>query len=544
MTNILKNNAFHILGLDVTVSQKELLKRSKEIINRLKADEYPTYDFDIGLFKDFRTEHSVKEAMQKLQNTKKEIKDYFFWLQISDHHDEEALNFIKKMDYQSAIDLWGKVSLENVGKAYFYKKNLAILYCLLLHGENNKDYLKASLDVWKEVINSDKFWASFSKIYKLHHEQTASQEIIDEFKDNAVNYLSDIYAELHHEHKDTDYVSEFQNVFSRKGEKVEKTILNPVFQTINEAVEGLEKMKVSADGILDKEESDNIKKFVAVIQSELNKLIDLGLYEDSQAKIMRDRAANAIRSVVLELHNELSERNKALKLLEVAIQMCGTESLKNKLHNEIAQIEKNIEDDVNNSMVEITGMFGGTVIFKDNFVDYRGKRIFYKDVKSISYHSTQTTTSTSVLFIPISESTSHSYNFSIKSADENISLSFSSKSEEEIWMKLITLAKHYIESLLVESMLLKIFDKGESVNIGGVEFTKDGYYKSKFFGGKEWVMWSETIYIPKYEAGQVILWKAEGEVGRSFMQIPMASPNAVILPDLVTACANYVLSLK
>lgn len=541
MTNILKNNAFHILGLDVTASQKELLKRSKEIINRLKVDEYPTYDFDIGLFKDFRTEHSVKEAIQKLQNTKKEIKDYFFWLQISDHHDEEALGFIKKMDYKSAIDLWGKVSSENVGKAYFYKKNLAILYCLLLHGENSKDYLRASLNIWKEVINSDKFWASFSKIYKLHHEQTASQEIIDEFKDNVVNYLSDIYAELHHEHKDTDYVSEFQNVFSRKGEKVEKTILNPVFQTINEAVEGLEKMKVSADGILDKEESDKIKKFVAVIQSELNKLIDLGLYEDSQTKIMRDRAANAIRSVVLELHNELSERNKALKLLEVAIQVCGTESLKSKLHNELEQIKKNIEDDTNSSVgIDIAGMFGGTIIFKDNFLEYRGKRIFYKDVKTVTYHSTATTTS--VYFIPLG--TSHSYNFSITSENENISISFSSKFEEETYLKLIGFSKALVEPILVEKMILRIFDKGESLNIGGIEFTKEGYYRSKFFGGKEWVMWSETIFIPEYKAGQVILWKAEGDKGRSFMQIPMASPNAVILPELVTACANYVLSLK
>ena len=51
----LKNNAYHILGLDTSASEKELLKRSKEIINRIKIDDTPEYDLDLGMFEDFRT---------------------------------------------------------------------------------------------------------------------------------------------------------------------------------------------------------------------------------------------------------------------------------------------------------------------------------------------------------------------------------------------------------------------------------------------------------------------------------------------------------
>ncbi|MBA3047894.1 hypothetical protein KJ863_01360 [Patescibacteria group bacterium] len=78
MSNALKNNAYHILGLDTTASQKDILKRSKEIIKRLKIDDLPEYDLDLGLFDDFRTEESTNEAIRKLQTPKKRIKEYFF----------------------------------------------------------------------------------------------------------------------------------------------------------------------------------------------------------------------------------------------------------------------------------------------------------------------------------------------------------------------------------------------------------------------------------------------------------------------------------
>ncbi len=225
MSQTLKNNAYHILGLDTSASEKDILKRSKEIINRIKADENPTYEFDIGLFEDFRTEDAVKNALQELQAPKKRIKNYFFWFQIADSIDEKALNFLKLKDFLNAIQIWQDASEGQGTKAFFYKKNLAILYCLMLSAEDNKKYLKNSLITWKELIDSEKFWTSFSKIYKLHDEQTASEDIILDLKNHAIKYLSDIYTELHHIHKNSGYVNEFQQIFSIKGEKIEKSVL-------------------------------------------------------------------------------------------------------------------------------------------------------------------------------------------------------------------------------------------------------------------------------------------------------------------------------
>lgn len=347
---MLKNNAYHILGLDTTASQKDILKRAKEIINRLKIDDLPEYDLDVGLFNDFRTEEAAKEAIQKLQTPKKRIKEYFFWLRIADSIDEQALGLLKSKDFENALRVWENVAEKGDAKSYFYKKNLAILYCLLLSIDNNKNYLRESLSIWKELIESDKFWIVFSKTYNLHDEQTASQELIADFKNHVVSYLSDIYTELHQTHKNADYISQFQKVFSAKGEQIEKNVLGPAYRAINNAVEGLEKMKVSEDGVIDSNETKKIKTFIGIIQGELNKLIDIGLYEDSQTRVMRDRAAEAIRKITLDIHNNLNEKEMALYLSEIANKISGTAGLKNLFEKDQETIKNNIEEEKKNPM--------------------------------------------------------------------------------------------------------------------------------------------------------------------------------------------------
>lgn len=551
MSSSLKNNAYHILGLDTSASEKNILKRSKEIINRLKSEDYPNYDLDIGLFDDFRTEDTVRDALQRLQAPRKRIKEYFFWFQIADNIDEQVLGLFKLKDYLNAIRTWQSVSEGQSTKALFYKKNLAILYCLALSTEDNKDYLRSSLLAWKELVESDKFWTSFIKVYALHDEQTASGDIILEFKSHVVKHLSDIYTDLHHIHKNKDYINEFQAVFSIKGEKIEKSVLGPAFDAINKAVESLEKMEVSKDGVFDKDESETIKLHTATVLRELNSLIDLGLYEDSQTKIIRDRAANAMRSIVIDLHNNLSELDKSQGLLEAAIKIAGTESLRNKLRGELEQIKKSITDDTENSFViEIPKVAKGSMfsfknirpalVVKNTFFEFEGKRMYFKDVVSVSYDSTAT--SQSVYGVKVS--TTYAYRWSVVSDQENISISLTASKDQseaqEAWAKLIGLSSNFLEPLIVNKYVDQIFKKDETVRFGEIDFSKEGYsiMKFKFFSKNERIVvrWTDTIYIPKLHQGSVILWQEENGESKQFATVPMSNPNSVVLPALVQAC--------
>lgn len=341
MSNLLKNNAYHILGLDTSAAQRDIQKRSKEIVKFLQIDDTPKYDLDLGVFDNFRTEDTVKDAIQKLTSPKKQIKDYFFWFNIADEVDQQAVGILRKKDPEGAIRVWEHNADGDSTKAMFYKKNLALLYCILLFKEDNKRYLKESLQIWHELINSSKFWTAFTKTYKHNDELDTDQEIISDFHKHAPSFLSDLYTEISRAREDGSYIAEFTKVFNLRGEKTEKVVMAPIFHEITEAVEKLEAMKVSEDGDLDAEEAADIKKHIGKIQDCCNKLIDLGLYDDSQSKTIRDRAAAAIRSIVLDIHNNLDDMPKAEQLLKVAMQFVGTSGMENKLKQDLDQFEKN-----------------------------------------------------------------------------------------------------------------------------------------------------------------------------------------------------------
>ncbi len=347
MSNLLKNNAYHILGLDTSATQKDILKRSKDIIKLIQIDDLPRYDFDIDVFDNFRTEDAVKEAVQKLTSPKKQIKDCFFWFNIADGIDEQAVGILRKNDPEGAARVWEHHSEGDSTKAIFYKKNLAILYCLLMFKKNDEHYLKSSLKIWHEILNSSKFWPTFTKVYKLNDELNTNQETIDEFQKHSTSYLADLYTELAETRKDNKYISQFSSIFNTKGEKTSKAILSPIFDEMTSAIEKLETSKLSEDGVLDKEESAFLKEQVSVIQNCCNKLIELGLYDDSQARIVRERASTALRAISIDLNNDLNETSVAFGLLKIADKISGTEGFKNKIQEDLKQIKKNDDHNKN-----------------------------------------------------------------------------------------------------------------------------------------------------------------------------------------------------
>lgn len=536
MSNILKSNAYQVLGLDLTVSEKDILKRSKEILNRLKIDDIPEYDSDIELFSNLRNEDSVKEAIQNLQSPKKKMVEFFFWFYISDDTDKKALKYIKSKDYQSAIEIWGKDYKEDTVSSLNHKKNLALFLTYLLSIEDNKDCVQKSILLWKSIFDSEKYWSSFKKVFSLYNEQSLDNTKLDKFKTDAVNYLGDIFTEFYEKYKNNIYIEKFEGSFSIKSNKIQDKILNPAYEKINNAVEILEKMKVSSNGVLDDEESKEIKKLIKIIQVELNNLVDVGLYEDSQTILMRDRVSESLRAIMLDIHNNLDNVDLAKKILEIALKFCGTESEKVKLNQDLNQINKNIEDKKETRiLLEIPGFFSSSdIVFTDYLMEYQGKSIFYKDAISVAWNSVRHSTNG----IP----TSQSYTFMVASETESINVSFSAafrggEKHNEVFGKLVGISNNIIEPIVTKKLVSEIFDKKQTISIGSLHINERGYFKNKFFGGIVEILWEDVAYIPDLNRGEAIVYEKNNKGKASvFLSIPMSTHNAVLLPELIREC--------
>lgn len=333
MSKLFSYNAFATLGVDTSSSQKEVIKQSKKIIVILQNDEEFDYDYDLdSINKVTRTEASVNNAVQRLSSPIKRIKEYFFWFEIENDEDENNLKLLKDSKFDESLGSWK----ERAKKSHTAKRNLAIASSILLNHTGYKKYAKYSIDSWKDILDSDKFWDHFEKVYELNDEVGTSKTALNDFREKVLDYLSDFYTDVSRNKKDSTIYAAFNSAFGVKGQKMQDEVLGPIFELIHNTSKQLQELQVSEDGILSRQEVSSIKRFAKTLQDSFKKIEDLGLYEDSQVKVMRDKAAGAISVVSTDLYNNLGEFTKSSELDRIALSFASGPAV-------ISRIKKDIE---------------------------------------------------------------------------------------------------------------------------------------------------------------------------------------------------------
>jgi uncharacterized protein YdhG (YjbR/CyaY superfamily) len=274
----------------------------------------------------------VNDAVQRLSSPIKRIPEYFFWFEIENDADEKELALLRDKQYDEALEHWK----ERAEKSLTAKRNLAIASSLLLNHTGYKKYLKLSIAAWRDVVNSDKFWQHFEKVYLLNDEVGTSKAALDNFRSGVTNYLSDFYSEVSQYENDSSIYAAFSTVFNVKGQKVQDEVLAPIFERVNNASKQLQDLKVSEDNIISSEEANAIKRLVRLLQNSFQEIKDLGLYEDSQVKRMRDKAAEAISVVSVDLYNNLGEITKSSVLDKIALSLASGPATISQINQNIA----------------------------------------------------------------------------------------------------------------------------------------------------------------------------------------------------------------
>ncbi|MEX2053994.1 MAG: hypothetical protein WD883_00395 [Candidatus Colwellbacteria bacterium] len=376
----LRHNAYHILGLDISTGSDNFNKHSRELINHIKIGDQTQFDLDFGTSEKLRTEDSIKDALNKLKSFKEAFREYFFWFDIGSGIDEKASKEISKKKYDNAIRIWENASEGRSKRAYKYKKNLAILYNLLLYENDKESWARDSIAIWDSLVTTDRFWESLFKDFSEAYSGDVDKSILADARREIPETLSDIYTHYYQIHKNSFYIRGFQEVFAIEGKGVSQRISEPAYRIIEKKVAELESLKVSEDGILDQDEIRTIKSLVGSMQAELNNLMELGLYESSHTKVVRDRAAEGIRTIVLDLHNNLSQTEKSISLLEIALEITGTSTLETKIKKDIRTVNEIKEQE------DLVGPIAKLVEKKEyaqalRLIDIEAEK--YKDKKSL-----------------------------------------------------------------------------------------------------------------------------------------------------------------
>lgn len=576
MPDHIRHNAYRILGLGSNASQRDIMKRYRDIINRLKIDDHPRYDSDLNMPDDFRTEDYVNDALKKLQNHKSGLTEYFFWFSVSDTVDEEAFERLRHggvASYGQAAQIWNDHSMSAEFPKLSYRKNLAILYCLSLFSEENDAVLTKSVMIWNEIVNSNGFWAWFERKHAVDSGSELHEVAVNDLRKRIVGDISDIYYDLYDHHGDLKYVRAFQDAFGTFGQKTENHLLKPIHRSVYEAIESLNRISREDDG--DSEEVDDanaecsncgkvserfkeshfdykdgsilcqgcyetvgktwqkrvdsletvegsskklrrVEKAMELLELNLNQLHGLGLYCADQSIAMRDHAADAIRNAAVMLHNRMHMRKKSLELLSRAKKISATAGARELLESNSRTIAENItRDEMNAFALEIGSNHERRLVVKETFMEYDESKVYYNDVDSLLHYES-----------------GYDYVFGVTSSRDSIFIKLNNRS---YWIALLDRVLPLVMPHLVDNIVKRVFERGQPIRIGEIYFDKKGYHRQETFR-VESVLWDETIHVPGIVAAEAILYKDKNDAPERFASVSLRELNATIIPPLVKAC--------
>lgn len=165
--NIILNNPYRILGLPITASEREIVKRINDLETYVEMGKPKNFDSDFLFLSSFqRTPETIREASNRIEQPDSRLLYSMFWFWRNNSTDELVFDLLKDSKYEKAIGILEKsINQENTSrKIYSNTKNLFILYlALATNGSINSDYLSKGLYFASEFFSYG-FLAEFIQI--------------------------------------------------------------------------------------------------------------------------------------------------------------------------------------------------------------------------------------------------------------------------------------------------------------------------------------------------------------------------------------------
>lgn len=341
-------NAYSILGLDSSASDREVLKRSKEIENLLKIDELPEYDLDLPFSSEHRTESSVRAAAQELTTTEQKLSATFFWFYLKDSSDEKAFKLCQEDNWTGAIELWEE-KLSSKPNDFISLKNKAICESILFYQKTQKKYLNNSVKSWKTILQTDKYRNNFKKLFLLNNPDTSDNQF-KAFFQKFDKTLASFYEAMSKKNKDPELFAAFSKHFDVRSDQFDNEVLEPLLNDLNAISKKLSKYEIewyidgNNKGVSD-DSVELLKKFCKESDRITDKIQALGdkIWGSSKVIVVRDENATALRGKAIDIVNNSKvgkypeDLELAEELLKTAYNISGSSALETK-------IEKDQED--------------------------------------------------------------------------------------------------------------------------------------------------------------------------------------------------------
>jgi hypothetical protein len=296
----------------------------------------------------------LRKITHRLQDPEERLADEFLWFWPIEEKDR-ALEALWCGDISHAIALW-REKIESPDDAYSSTAyhNLALIYHLLsleleIHEEQTKlyelwkAYWYESWQLWLKVISDNNIWNYLVKRATQLNDPRINREIITSFQKTIILFLTLINAKLALKAFQKNYYSicEFHlkilNTFV-EGEIKQLVLIYIIDPIIDEIKILLQTAKQRAQN---SSPAEAAKWLIENIYHHLD-VVSTIFPNHPQNQILRDEIALQIRAWANEsiIPGDVSSLEKAIPLLEKAVELSGTESVRERLNKELGEAKR------------------------------------------------------------------------------------------------------------------------------------------------------------------------------------------------------------
>lgn len=398
-----QNNAFRILGLKPDVSIKQIVHRVNEIKVKKSLGIEVVYDYDFMWMGPLdRTESSVTNALQRLENPVARLREEIFWFWFDTNRDKQAIDYLTQNDRQAAHNTWKTLVVSDT----LDKKSVSafINQTILAHssvigeeitvkykeetenyrrprkrGQRNVDLDETHWKNWRFVINKfasisseNIFWAMIREKAEKINDPRLSTAKVDEIRDNFLQNVAETNFRFISRvlvSKDYERIREHSALLNgsslpvdvlRKGfSRVlmpQTDLLNRHSQKASRELLEIKKEGKNSDKTMDKTAVwnlysklvDNTANIIYEGNSvDINSISDFALAKDTFAEVIRDSAI--ILNNILTADYFLPQRDReigcshAYEMIKKALESAGSVYIKQKFEKDKELIKNNLE---------------------------------------------------------------------------------------------------------------------------------------------------------------------------------------------------------
>lgn len=347
--DILKTNAFRILGLPVNATTRDIARREEDLQAFAAIEKFPAFDTDfewIGAID--RSAESVRQALHVLDTPSRRLEHTLFWFWDTGEADRSALEVLKRGDLHRAFSIWQSIIDDNRSdkSSISAMRNLAVLSLSRAFKQSNFDsgQFQLATEFFGKSLASNKLYEILLSFAPQNHYRAGEIDlggiVGNILYSSSKKFISDWLRQ-----DDTEKVNHYLKTLS-ESPALKRTYENIVRDIISHLCGKIDERCKEMYDNRPENNSDAYSSIVSFYEEAHNLISRLGIYSPStNARYVHytDKVGEIMRDKTIEFGNKFEDWEKTDYLLVLANNFAISESSKAKIKGDIDIIQGNIK---------------------------------------------------------------------------------------------------------------------------------------------------------------------------------------------------------